>query len=512
MADFSQWLSDILEGRQVDPGEAHGLSSGEQKLLKKISVLKSSCEHSRRRSELFSETLNELKIDFQKAVNIISVFKRFSGILNKNVNPADIRRMVIEIFIDSFSFDQCSIMLLNPETGNLELSAGLGQNDYFHGKDEWGEVSFSLKPGVGVAGIAAQDRKPVVVNDISKDERFVLKDEKPALGSLASFPITYQDKLIGVLNFSHPETNFFSDNFIRTLSPASNMIGQILEFAATHEKLEEMNRTLEEKISEKTSELLISKQQMEIANDELKEVNCLKDDFMANLSHEIRTPLTSIIGFARLMLDYPDMKGSEQKAYLEIISEAGHALETLINNLMDISCIESNNLMVNIENINMNEIIIRCVEKFKPMIDEKGQTLLTRLDNQPQKIYGDSLKLKQVISNLLHNAIKFTGKGGTINVLCKGLPQEVMVSIIDNGIGVEEDRQQIIFERFKRAGDGSQSGVGIGLNLARLLVELHGGRIWLESKPRSGSNFSFCIPRKILCELEKQRTIEPLFT
>lgn len=280
----------------------------------------------------------------------------------------------------------------------------------------------------------------------------------------------------------------------------------------SNERLEETNRALEEKIAEKTSELLISRQQMEIANDELEGVSRLKDDFLANLSHEIRTPLTSIIGFARLMLDYPDMKSSEQRAYTEIISEAGNALENLINDLMDISCIESNSLMVNVENINMNEVIRKCVEKFKPMTDEKKQKLLTHLDSQPQKIYGDPAKLEQVVSNLLHNAIKFTSKGGVIDVLCKGLPQEVMVSIIDNGIGVEENLQQTIFERFRRAGDGSQAGVGIGLNLAKLLVELHGGRIWLESKPRSGSNFSFCIPRKILCDLEKQRKIEPLFT
>lgn len=280
----------------------------------------------------------------------------------------------------------------------------------------------------------------------------------------------------------------------------------------SNESLEALNRTLEKKLAEKTSELLISMRQMEVANDDLEKVSRLKDDFMANLSHEIRTPLTSIIGFARLMLDYPDMKSSEQRAYMEIISEAGSALERLINDLMDISCIESDNLMVNVENINMNEVITKCVGKFKPMIAEKEQKLLTHLDNQPQKIYGDPAKLEQVVSNLLHNAIKFTGSGGTIDVLCKGLPQEVMVSVIDNGIGIEENRHQIIFERFKRAGDGSQVGVGIGLNLAKLLVELHGGRIWLESKPRSGSNFSFCIPRKILCDLEKQRKIEPLFT
>lgn len=188
-------------------------------------------------------------------------------------------------------------------------------------------------------------------------------------------------------------------------------------------------------------------------------------------------------------------------------------VETLAQNLLDICKLESNGLMLNVELVNMKNLILECMEEFHELGEHRNIHLVARIDSQPLKVYGDGCRLKQVLSILLNNAIKFSSEGSTIELLAKGLPQEIIISVIDHGIGIDLERQKNVFHRFIESSEqaNEQKGTGIGLNLVKLLVRVHGGHVWVESTAKQGSNFSFCVPREILYHLVKERKVCSLF-
>lgn len=271
--------------------------------------------------------------------------------------------------------------------------------------------------------------------------------------------------------------------------------------------LSAINESLEKNIAEKTRAL-------ELTNEKLHNANRLKDDFMANISHELRTPLTSIIGFTRLIADFHDMEEEERSSYLKIIMERSQALEKLLNDLLDLSRLETGNMPMNIDRVNVGELAARCIEQFRLLAESGGIAISAHIDQRPLLLHADSQKLMQALNNLIHNAIKYTGKGGSIEVLVKELPQEIMVSVTDTGIGIEASQHKMIFERFRQAENrrNKAGGAGIGLNLAKHIIELHGGKIWVESDPGKGSTFTFCLPLEMRCDLNKPLTNDQLFS
>jgi len=306
-----------------------------------------------------------------------------------------------------------------------------------------------------------------------------------------------------------PDERAIAEKLILRISGNGNARGGPISSAdATHDVGLESQlaiQSLSRRVEEKTAELLASKKETEKANERQREAGRLKDEFMANISHELRTPLTSIIGFSRLMLDFPDMEWEERQSYLKIVLGRGQSLEALLNDLIDISRIESNNMPMEIENIGMGDLMAQSVEQFRLMAESKGLKLRLLLDHKSMRLHGDRKKLKQLVNNLIHNAVKYTAEGGSIEVLVKELPHEIMVSVVDTGIGIEKNQHKAIFERFHQVENQKikAEGTGIGLNLAKLIVRMHRGKIWVESEPNKGSNFSFCIPNKLLCNMDE---------
>jgi len=193
----------------------------------------------------------------------------------------------------------------------------------------------------------------------------------------------------------------------------------------------------------------------------------------------------------------------------------GTSLEKIASDLEDISRLESDELKLNIEQVNVKTLIFECMEKLHELAEEKELTLTVHLDSQQLKVYGDFERLQQALSHILCNAVNFVPKGGAIEVLVKGLPQEVMISVVDNGIGISPSRQKKIFQRFRDAEEHPEiegHGLGIGLNLVEHLIKLHSGKVWVESQEKQGSRFSFCIPRQMLCNYLKPKKIKPLFS
>ncbi len=264
------------------------------------------------------------------------------------------------------------------------------------------------------------------------------------------------------------------------------------EFQAMAGRVAHLYATLEEKVQERT-------RQLAEANLELSRANRVKSDFLAMMSHEFKTPLTSIIAFTELLLDRA--KGEltpGQEEYLLDIKESGEELLRLVNDLLDLSRVEAGKLELYLEDFNLETLARGVAKSLAPVAARAGLTVTTSVEG-PLPVRADGPKIRQVLLNLVGNAIKFTPAGGRITIAAGQSPSRdtAIVRVTDTGPGIPLEIQPLIFERFHQ-GDTSNTrlhgGAGLGLALSRHLVEMHGGKIWVESRPGNGASFFFTLP------------------
>lgn len=275
------------------------------------------------------------------------------------------------------------------------------------------------------------------------------------------------------------------------------------ELRVQQEELRTINAELEEKASlleEKNQAIEEARAAINIKVEELETTGKYKSEFLANMSHELRTPLNSILVLARILKDNkPANLSEDQIKYASVIFNAGNDLLTLINDILDLSKIESGKLDMQNEDTQISEILADMENLFAEVASNKKIRFTTTINNVAPTIFTDKIRVEQVIKNLLANAFKFTPENGAIaiNVSPGKSPQTVAFSIKDSGIGIPADKQKLIFEAFQQA-DGSTSrkygGTGLGLSISRELAALLGGAITLQSKSGEGSEFTLTIP------------------
>ena len=230
---------------------------------------------------------------------------------------------------------------------------------------------------------------------------------------------------------------------------------------------------------------------------ELEAVSRHKSEFLASMSHELRTPLNAIIGFSQVLRE--EMFGpvnEKQAEYLDDIVSSGHYLLSLINDVLDLSKVEAGQVELEVQPFSVREALERGVVMVRERATEDGVEVALEADPDVDVVEGDERRIKQVIFNLLSNAVKFTPPGGAVDVSAARVNGEVRISVADTGPGIALEDHERIFEEFQQteAGLEQREGTGLGLALSKRFVELHGGRIWLESEPGSGSTFVFTLP------------------
>jgi signal transduction histidine kinase len=230
---------------------------------------------------------------------------------------------------------------------------------------------------------------------------------------------------------------------------------------------------------------------------ELESASRHKSEFLANMSHELRTPLNAVIGFSEVLQDrlFGELN-DKQAEYVADIHTSGRHLLALINDILDLSKIEAGRMELQLNSFALADVLQSSVDLMRERATRNGISLRLEVDPSAGAIEADERKLKQVLFNLLSNAVKFTARGGHVNVTARSNGDEVIVSVHDDGVGIAPEDQARIFEEFEQVGTAQrQEGTGLGLALSRRFVELHGGRLWVESAPGQGSTFTFNLPR-----------------
>ena len=242
------------------------------------------------------------------------------------------------------------------------------------------------------------------------------------------------------------------------------------------------------------------------AYQKLREVQIMKDKFLAITSHELRTPVSHLKGYLSILTDEmsQDLRPEEKEDCWRIILTAVNDLEDIVNSMFDVYQLESDKMILRRELVNIDELLEQVVSEFRLPAQNRKQTIELHLPEKPRTIHADRLKLKSMISELIQNAIKFTPDGGRITVRSYEEDNFVIITVEDTGIGIPEDEQGKIFEKFYEVQNSDYhstgsfefkgGGLGIGLSLARAVAEAHGGGIKLKSEVNKGSEFKVFLP------------------
>jgi signal transduction histidine kinase/putative methionine-R-sulfoxide reductase with GAF domain len=333
-----------------------------------------------------------------------------------------------------------------------------------------------LRKGEGLMGRAAEMREPVQVLDIIQPGAYQssVRDTLLRFGyrALLAVPLLREDQIIGSLSFTRKTPGEFPPEVI-----------EVLKTFATQSALAIQNARLFREIADKSAQLEAASRH--------------KSEFLANMSHELRTPLNAIIGFSEVLTERMFGELNEkQDEYLKDIHASGQHLLSLINDILDLSKIEAGRMELERSAFDLPNAIENALILVRERASRRGVRLGSTIDERLGAIDGDERKVKQVLLNLLSNALKFTPEGGQIDVGARLDDHVAEVSVADTGIGIAPADQEAVFEEFRQVGtaDKKAEGTGLGLALSRKFIELHGGKIWVESQLGTGSTFRFTLP------------------
>jgi signal transduction histidine kinase len=280
--------------------------------------------------------------------------------------------------------------------------------------------------------------------------------------------------------------------------PSRDELGALAEeFNQMAERLGDSYTSLEQKVQDRTQELARALAELDEKSRELEAASRHKSEFLANMSHELRTPLNAIVGFSQLLSQklYGGLNEKQEEYLGDIVSSSEHLL-SLINDILDLSKVEAGEIELDVAPFSLGDALERGVVMLRERAVKNGVAVGLSADPHAETIEGDERRIRQVIFNILSNAVKFTPEGGRVDVASTRVDGQVRVSVSDTGPGIAEHDRKRIFEEFQQTsvGTGQQEGTGLGLALSKRLIELHHGTIWVDSEVGKGSTFVFTLP------------------
>jgi GAF domain-containing protein len=333
-----------------------------------------------------------------------------------------------------------------------------------------------VRKGEGALGRVAITGEPVEIRDITNESSYQTRLREILIRhgyrSVVAVPLLREDHLLGALAVIRTTPGEFAPEVIA-----------LLKTLATQSALAIQNARLYREI--------------EVKSKELEAASRHKSEFLANMSHELRTPLNAIIGFSEVLSERMFGEINEKQAeYIGDILHSGQHLLSLINDILDLSKIEAGRMELELSDFDVASTIENTLILVRERAQRRGITLGRAIDEQLGIIRADERKVKQVLLNLLSNALKFTPEGGRIDVQGAARDGSAEISVTDTGVGIAPEDQDRIFEEFRQVGTAYKKveGTGLGLAISRKFIELHGGKIWVTSKVGSGSTFTFTLP------------------
>ena len=392
--------------------------------------------------------------------------------LNRREDLPSLLKYCTDALVEHLDVAFARVWMLDKTGETLELQASSGLYTHLDGAHS------RVRVGQFKIGKIAEQRQPHLTNDVAADplvsDREWANHEK--MVSFVGYPLIVEDKLVGVLcAFSRQP---LTEAITQSMAAVSNTIANAVE---------------RKNVEEERQNLLVNEQELRRG---AEEANRIKDEFLATLSHELRTPLSSILGWSR-MIKEGQLTGEQTQRAIETIERNAKLQAQLIEDVLDVSRIISGKMRLEVEPVDFSVIIEEAIDAVRPAAEAKN-IRLQRVTDSHVMIAGDADRLQQIVWNLLSNSIKFTPKGGRVQVKMERINSHVEITVADNGIGIEPDTLPYIFERFRQSDSSttrSHGGLGLGLAIVRHLVELHGGTVQAASDGlNQGSVFTLAFP------------------
>ena len=407
-----------------------------------------------------------------RSVEELRALGEVGQVLNSTLDLDTVLTTIVAKAVDLSGTEAGAIYTLDEATQKFELRSTYGMDEALVAAIRERDIRIG-DPGIGQA---AAERAPVQIPDLRNEPPELLEVlVRAGFRALLMVPLLGPDWIVGALVVRRKAPGEF---------PKSTV--ELLETFADQSVLAIQNARLFREIEEKGRELEIASKH--------------KSQFLANMSHELRTPLNAILGYSELVLDniYGEMP-EKARAVLERLQANGRHLLGLINDVLDLSKIEAGQLTLSLDDYSLSDVVHGVVSAVEPLAAEKRLAFKAEVAPDLPAGHGDGRRLSQVLLNLVGNAIKFTDKG-EVAIRASATNGAFTVAVCDTGPGITAADQAKIFEEFQQADSSitrKKGGTGLGLSIAKRIIEMHGGRIWVESEPGKGSTFYFTLPVRV---------------
>lgn len=405
----------------------------------------------------------ELALSSEQLARLVQV----SVTLNSTLNPRELLHYIIETAARLLNCEAASILLYDEKRGELHFTSATGTDP-----NQLAQIPVPLEGSI--AGTVFLENRPLVINDVSKDPRHfgqVGEQIQFLPRMLLAVPMRIHNQVTGVLEALNKRQGQFSEGDVHLLTVIASQAAVAINNARLVQALQK-------------------------AYDELSRVDKLKSDFMSIASHELRTPLGVILGYATFLKE--DAAG-ELSEHANMVLTSALRLRALVEDMTNMNLLQVGEAKLDLRAIPIQQPLNAAYAEITPTAEIKGQHLSLKMPKEPLFVMGDAEKLELVFANLLNNAIRFTPDNGEIAIQVRATAKEIWIDVKDTGIGIPTDELENVFKEFYQVEDHMRrrhGGLGLGLAIARGLVQVHNGRIWAESHGENqGTTMKVVLPR-----------------